>query len=169
MDEKSLNLAAAVMDVVKMLFATGVIIYILASNVILGAMAASGDEVMIGVAGAMKVMLIAFLVMCAAGLIQSIITLVIILRGDQDSDFGMRFIKITGTIKNCGGHVIQFVMGTVFAVIGVWSMTGAGGMIKEGDETGFLIVGGIFAIAGAGCAISAIIGIVKTAKEAMSA
>ena len=65
--------------------------------------------------------------------------------------------------------VVLSLMGVVFAVIGVWSMTGAGGMIKEGDEKGFLIVGGVFAIAGAGCAISAIIGIVKTAKEALSA
>jgi hypothetical protein len=147
--------------------AAGAMLYILFGNDLIDKFEGTGDQVLMSVAGAMKIMLAAFLIMCVAAFIQNLILLIILLKGDQETDFGMRFIKISGVIQQSAGLVIQFVMGAVFAVVGIWSMTGAGGVIKEGDENGFLIVGGIFAIAGIGCAVGAIIGLVKTAKGAL--
>ena len=168
-NEKTLNIAAAGVGVVKYLVAAGVMLYILFGNRLLDKFEETGDQVMMTAAGAMKIMLAAFLVMCVAALVQNLILLIILLKGDQETDFGMRFIKISGVIQQSAGNVIQFVMGALFAVVGIWSMTGADGMVKEGDEKGFLIVGAIFAVAGIGCAIGAVIGIIKTAKGALEA
>ena len=168
MDDNNIRKAAAAMGVIKYGIAVAVIIYILATNIILPRFAETGDPVFMTVGSGMKVMLIAFLVMSAAAFVQNLIALIIMVKGDEETDFGSRYLIITGVIGKCAGQVIQLVMGILFAFLGIWSMTGASGMIKEGDEKGFLIVGGIFAVAGIGCAIGAVVGLVKEIRQALS-
>ena len=168
MDEGQIRKAAAAMGVIKYGIAMAAMIYILSTNIILPKFAETGDPVLTTVGSGMKVMLIAFLVMSAAAFVQHLISLVIMLKGDEETDFGSRYLRISAVIGESAGCVIQLVMGVLFAFLGIWSMTGAGGLIKEGDEKGFLIVGGVFAVAGIGCAIGAVVGLVKAIRKALN-
>ena len=168
MDDRQIRKAAAAAGVIKYGIAMAAMIYILATNIILPKFAETGDPVFTAVGSGMKVMLIAFLVMSAAAFVQNLISLIILLKGDEETEFGSKYLRISAVIGESAGRVIQIVMGVLFAFMGIWSMTGAGGMIKEGDEKGFLIVGGVFAAAGIGCAIGGIIGLIKTCKDALN-
>ena len=162
MDEKKIGIAAAGMSVIKYVMAVVIMGFILTQHLIFDKFEETGDKIFITVARGMKVMLIAFMVMSIAGLIQSIIELVILLKGDQETDFGRNFLHISNVIRESAGCVIQFVMGVLFAVMGFFSMFG---VEHETDDKGFYIVGGIFAIAGIGCAIGGIISLVKAIRQ----
>ncbi len=164
--EHNLSLAACGINVAKNVVGLCIILYLLLNERILEVFSNSDDTIMQFFAGGMKVLLIAFTVCLAAGTAQGIITLVILIRGEENSGFGRVFVIITKTVIGSAGHIMLGVMGLLFAVMGVFTII-APDDIKNGDPKMFTIVGAIFAAVGVIMLISAIAGIVKEVKYSL--
>ncbi len=165
MDERNRRMLAAGVGLFRNLVGIGVGLYIILSEKVLGRMAQTEDETLRFFAGGLKVLLILFLITLVASTVQYAVLLFILLRGEEETPFGRRFIRITDTIRSSTGYLFLMVFGVIFGAMGVFALTAPEEM-KNGDPTTFLIVSLIFAAIGLGMVIYATIRIIKNIRDA---
>jgi len=165
-DKNKLTLAVACISVVKNVIGLGVLLYILSNEKILSVLTGSEDELLSIFAGGMKAMLIVFVIIMAASTVQSILTLVVMLRGEEETAFGRRMIGISVAIRSSASYVFMAIMGVLFACMGAMSILLPDEM-KDGDPRVFMIVGGAFVLIGFLLVLAAVINIVKEIAAAI--
>ncbi len=119
--------------------------------------------------GGMKALLILFIIMGALLFVRSLLILILDLTGNSSAGAGHTLIVIVGALEANAGRVFRIIFGMILLAFTFFAFTQGPDMLAEGSTVeGLYIVSGIFALAGLGLIISAIIGIVKSVKYYLS-
>ncbi len=161
--------ARALMGIVKGLMAVGVCSYVLFFTPFFTKFAEVDDDIARMFVKGMKALLILFIIMGALLFVRSLLILILDLTGNSSAGSGHTLIVIAGALEANAGRVFQMIFGMIFLAFTFFAFTQGPDMLAEGSTVeGLYIVSGIFALAGLGLIIGAIIGIVKSVKYYLS-
>lgn len=112
------------------------------------------------------ILLILMIVIGVLSAIRNLITLILMMTGNDTDGFGRKYIIVMGLIESNTGRMIQIVMGSIFVIFSVFAISSGADHLAEGSSIeGLYIVSGVFIAAGLGLAIAGVIGIIKSFRN----
>lgn len=108
----------------------------------------------------MKILLFVFAAILAISVIQNVIALVIVVRGDEGSLFGERFLRIVTAVKSGLSYLFMAAFGVAFGGMGAFAAFAKDVQKDDGVE----IFGIVFLLIGIGMVISSLVSGVKSVK-----
>ena len=167
---RSLRNAKTAISLVKSGVAAIVMVYVLIGAPILPAMRQSGDETLMSFAGFFSVLLCVFLGICIIDFIRNLILLILFYTGNDESEFGRKYVNLMGVIQQCAGQIFQIIFGIAFLSFSVFAITKGPSMLAEGSDLNTLyIVSGVFVLAGVIIITSGVIGLIRAIRNSTPA
>ena len=164
-NDGNLRKVTAVTGVIKGAMMAGICGFALFSPMF-KAMQSQGDKTINVFGTGFVILLILMIVIGALSALRNLVTLILMMTGNDSEGFGRKYIVIMGLLESNTGRLIQMVMGGIFVFISVFAMSSGKNMMAEGSSIeGLYVVSGIFTAVGLGLVISGVIGIVKSVRN----
>lgn len=164
-NDSNLRKASAITGIVKGVMMAGICGFALFSPMF-KVMLSQGDKTLNVFGNGFIILLILMMVLGVLSALRNLVTLILMITGNDTDGFGRKYIIVMGLMESNAGRMIQIVMGAIFVVFSVFAISSGADNLAEGSSVeGLYIVSGVFIAAGLGLAIAGIVGMIKSIRN----